>query len=577
MKKISTIALVLILTWSKAFSQSWSLVGCNDQTKTDIAKTAAFVSYTAMSANNTYYMSFIDDMTGSNNVNDFCVHIKKFNTANNQWENVGGAATPSFPASDFFPIACNNNDIFMAYAEPFATANAGKISVKKFNTSNNQWEFVGAPAFSAAEAGGISLTAANNKLYVAYTDALLGDKLTVKSFDLSNPSQGWITLGSGISQGAAANIVGSGTIIKVAANNELYVAYLDLSLNGGNGGTMLTKYNGTTWSNVGNSIISGIFPGYSPDLAFDNSNNPYVSYVDPVDRRVVVKTFSAGSWNAVGTLPALQNFVMTNSLLFVNNQPYVAYAGAATANGTLKANVRKYVTATNTWEAVGTNPVSQVATGTGSDVVDVVLEKDNTGKLYLNYHAMSLEIYSRVFNTNGPLPVSFVSFTAEKKLSDALLKWSTTNEVNNAFFEIEYSIDGRNFSKAGTVAAANNGSVANSYSFMVKDLTAGKYYFRIKQVDKDGQFDYSKTITLEIDNKVAVSLYPNPVKDQLNIYTAKNIYNTAYIINSTGKILKTITLTASTTQVDVSSLSTGIYFVRLTNEKSSGETLSFIK
>jgi PQQ-dependent dehydrogenase (s-GDH family) len=121
------------------------------------------------------------------------------------------------------------------------------------------------------------------------------------------------------------------------------------------------------------------------------------------------------------------------------------------------------------------------------------------------------------------LPLQFLSFKGALQNNGALLQWETANEVNTSHFVVERSINGNSFNPIGTVAAAGNFTAALKYSYLDKDAKlqpAAKLYYRLKQVDIDGGYSYSKTIVIDLNSDDIVSMHPNPVNDVLNIQLA---------------------------------------------------------
>lgn len=122
-----------------------------------------------------------------------------------------------------------------------------------------------------------------------------------------------------------------------------------------------------------------------------------------------------------------------------------------------------------------------------------------------------------------PLPVELVSFTAKVKSSAVHLQWETATEVNNYGFEVERSnaaetmnassTQGRTWQKIGFVEGNGNSNSPKSYSFTDRNASAGKYIYRLKQVDTDGAFDYSDEVAVDLGTPAQFSLsqnYPNP-------------------------------------------------------------------
>jgi hypothetical protein len=111
--------------------------------------------------------------------------------------------------------------------------------------------------------------------------------------------------------------------------------------------------------------------------------------------------------------------------------------------------------------------------------------------------------------------VTLVSFTAERLGADGLLRWATASEVNNAYFQVESSDDGRTFQPLGRVAGAGTSSQVHSYRFTDAGLArygAPLIYYRLRQVDLDGTSAYSPVRTVQVPFPVGwlAQAYPNP-------------------------------------------------------------------
>ncbi len=125
-------------------------------------------------------------------------------------------------------------------------------------------------------------------------------------------------------------------------------------------------------------------------------------------------------------------------------------------------------------------------------------------------------------NTSQPLPVTLVSFRAERLGADGLLRWATASEVNNAYFEVESSVDGRIFQPLGRVAGAGTSSQAHSYQFTDANLArygASVIYYRLRQTDVGGTATYSPVRTVQVPAPAGwlAQAYPNPSANQAPI------------------------------------------------------------
>jgi len=98
----------------------------------------------------------------------------------------------------------------------------------------------------------------------------------------------------------------------------------------------------------------------------------------------------------------------------------------------------------------------------------------------------------------APLPVELISFRGKSTLEGTLLTWQTATEKNNEGFEIEHSIDGRTWDNIGFTYGNGTSNELNSYEFIHELPVSGINYYRLKQIDFDGQFEYSHIVNVEL-------------------------------------------------------------------------------
>lgn len=118
------------------------------------------------------------------------------------------------------------------------------------------------------------------------------------------------------------------------------------------------------------------------------------------------------------------------------------------------------------------------------------------------------------------LPQQIISFNGKLKNDDAELVWEIKNEESTSHYEIERSIDGNIFTKAGTVHSNGDHTGVSTYLFRdlnVVSIKAAALYYRLKVVSLDGKITYSKIVLVPLNNNYSVFVYPNPVKDLLSI------------------------------------------------------------
>ncbi len=126
-------------------------------------------------------------------------------------------------------------------------------------------------------------------------------------------------------------------------------------------------------------------------------------------------------------------------------------------------------------------------------------------------------------NGNGqPLPVKLVSFEAiaNQTMEQVETKWTTSLEVNNAYFAVERSEDGTNFNEVGRVTGAGNYTGTLDYRFNDVKPFSGLSYYRLKQTDFDGDFTYSDIVAVTMGTQSSFRLYPNPTNSEINIDVA---------------------------------------------------------
>lgn len=180
------------------------------------------------------------------------------------------------------------------------------------------------------------------------------------------------------------------------------------------------------------------------------------------------------------------------------------------------------------------------------------------------------------------LPLRMISFSAILNNSKADLTWKTVSETNVSHFEIEKSLDGKNFSEAGIVFARGNESDITSYSFsdILNAGQEGVIYYRLRSVDIDGKSQYSAIRIIRIgkqsENNISILTYPSPATNELRISIPNNWQNKKVIyevLNVNGQVSKkTETGSSSQTEtVNMSNLSPGFYFVRVSCEGQTAQ------
>jgi hypothetical protein len=181
-------------------------------------------------------------------------------------------------------------------------------------------------------------------------------------------------------------------------------------------------------------------------------------------------------------------------------------------------------------------------------------------------------------SVQSALPVELIAFSAKIKSSSIYLSWQTASELNNDKFEIEESRDGQEFKKTGEIKGKGTTVEKQDYSFKIQSPKNGISYYRLKQIDFDGQFEYSKVISVNFKGNSGTigKLYPNPSKlgmVNLDYRSKKNEEIKVSVFDVTGKLMvsqiREISNGENKLSFDFSNLNTGIYIVKIGNERNS--------
>jgi hypothetical protein len=179
------------------------------------------------------------------------------------------------------------------------------------------------------------------------------------------------------------------------------------------------------------------------------------------------------------------------------------------------------------------------------------------------------------FDKSVPTPLKLLQFIGTIQNSNALLTWTTTNEVNTSHFVVERSTDGVNYTINGNVPALNLSNVNHSYNFNDRDLSEGVYYYRIKLVDLDGSFTYSPVLKLRIYKNGVIALLSNPVQNEVRLLNC-NLGATIKVIDNLGRSILTEKWNGN--NVNVSILPAGSYVLIISNSnQEQTTTIPFIK
>ncbi len=203
-----------------------------------------------------------------------------------------------------------------------------------------------------------------------------------------------------------------------------------------------------------------------------------------------------------------------------------------------------------------------------------------TSATFSNFSDFVLGAQNDLSNTNvlaatNPLPVELTAFSAQRQADKAVaVKWATATEKNSARFEVQRSLDGREFATIATVAGQGSSAQPTAYATSDQAAPAALLYYRLRQVDLDGTSALSPVVTVAATGAGAaavakVQLYPNPAHSRISFIAATA---TPYrVLNQLGQPLLRGTAEAGTASINVEALPTGLYVLEL--QTATGRTV----
>jgi hypothetical protein len=271
--------------------------------------------------------------------------------------------------------------------------------------------------------------------------------------------------------------------------------------------------------------------GGQTEFTNDGTMNVTGSFTQQENSRSVV----TGPLNITGNLTIQDgNFIVTRAIITVGGQ--YTQSGANTFGGIDP-------TTCGSFNVSGSRTLSGGTFGAGGTFLGMCPTGTNAP---VGTSGFNLPISNGTIGPNGnlicscaeALPVTLLYFTARQNNNRVTLYWATASETDNNYFSIEKSRDGQQFNEAGRVAGAGTSVKKLTYQFNDDFPSGGASYYRLKQVDLDGTFTYSKTVKVSSDVTSALRVYPNPLTNNELWVEASGDQNTdmrIIIQNAIGK------------------------------------------
>ncbi|HTO14762.1 MAG TPA: T9SS type A sorting domain-containing protein [Edaphocola sp.] len=203
----------------------------------------------------------------------------------------------------------------------------------------------------------------------------------------------------------------------------------------------------------------------------------------------------------------------------------------------------------------------------------------NTASLTVSSPCLEVSNMIVTGTISTPTPIKLISFETHSNNNTALLNWETAMETNNKGFEIERSSDGKYWSSIGFVNSSfEKGESPNvlKYHFTDSNPSKGDVFYRLKQLDFDGNYNYSKINKITFSESSLVHIFPNPAADKISI---SGLENNAFLemSNVTGQIIYSSNANKESNSVNISKFSKGVYYLKITKANGEIERIKFLK
>ena len=210
------------------------------------------------------------------------------------------------------------------------------------------------------------------------------------------------------------------------------------------------------------------------------------------------------------------------------------------------------------------------ATGTGGSASfalgQVFFKKDSGSDAQISQGVIQI-----LQNPSDPLPITLMSFIAEYIPEDhvVMLTWITSSEIGNDYFTIERSSDAQEFREIETVQGAGYSNKTLLYQWTDHEPLPGISYYRLRQTDFDGTFDFSPIVAVQINETLPeLFVYPNPTTQYIHIRidNPNQLKNSWQLLNLNGRIINQGSFHSEHETLFLTDLPTGAWLLRITRD-----------
>ncbi len=317
------------------------------------------------------------------------------------------------------------------------------------------------------------------------------------------------------------------------------------------------------------------------DNEYDETTNSFTtgegyvtfSTVEPVERGDVFSLKNDGGWTLEGSTKLVFDGTTGGINFSLGNEQAYVYQ---TMDNTVTGAVTIVHAAVDTWIGEMPSTINPISNHPNAIVIDILdnrrnisyagsRESGNIGDILNldNWLLSDDRIESDLTDfALAALPVELVSFEGKKENNRNILQWETATEFNNDKFIIERSRDGIHFEALGDVLGSGTSTFSSSYEYIDNSPINGINYYRLKQVDFDGQYTKSHSVMIENKNTVTIHLYPTIVTHSVQVDLLAD-EAVATFFNTNGVMVFQQQIANGANLIDLSSIVSGAYYVAI--------------
>lgn len=270
--------------------------------------------------------------------------------------------------------------------------------------------------------------------------------------------------------------------------------------------------------------------------------------------------------------PSIYRGIANIAWLNPQSKPFLTYTNT-TCGYTFTAGFKNYFNKNITASVVSWNfgdgtsgtgsPIIHNYTASGTYLVSVTITDGTCGQTWTSTTT------SITATCPIPSPVTWLSFDAINEKGMVKLTWSTTKEINNAYFDLQRSADGIGFISIGKIGSNSTQSSTNDYSFLDSNPIKGNNYYKLIQYDLDGSYSESRIVSLGVGRPM-IQIVPNPSENEFVVTIDSKTEASLQIVNlQGGMVTSEFPLINEETIKIGSSLSAGVYLLKVTNGENT--------